>query len=208
MDFKKERLVYTNDGRLLDGHGKSIMMDWEFPIMKKSAEVICRNGGRVLNVGFGMGLIDSEIQGYNIDEHWIIELHPDVHDYMIKEGWHDKPNVKILYGDWRDFIEHLPKFDGIFIDTWGEELYEFHRKIPNILKEDGVYSFFNNTSLNKTDLKIRESDWGYLKDICNYSIEEIYINKIPSDIQQSNTNQYYWGENYNKYYCPILTLKK
>ncbi len=41
-------LTYTDDGRLLDENGAAIMMDWEEPIMDKSAEIICRNGGRVL----------------------------------------------------------------------------------------------------------------------------------------------------------------
>ncbi len=35
-------LTYTDDGRLLDENGAAIMMDWEEPIMEKSAEIICR----------------------------------------------------------------------------------------------------------------------------------------------------------------------
>ena len=80
--YEDRNLTYTDDGRLLDENGFAIMMDWEDPIMEKSAEIICQNGGRVLNVGFGMGIIDSYIEEYDIEEHWIIEAHPDVYKKM------------------------------------------------------------------------------------------------------------------------------
>jgi hypothetical protein len=38
------------------------MMGWEGPLMVKHAEVICAGGGDILNVGFGLGLIDNEVQ--------------------------------------------------------------------------------------------------------------------------------------------------
>jgi hypothetical protein len=38
------------------------MMGWEGPLMVKHAGIICANGGDILNVGFGLGLIDEEIQ--------------------------------------------------------------------------------------------------------------------------------------------------
>ncbi len=42
--------------------GEAVMMGWEGPLMVKHADIICANGGDVLNVGFGLGLIDDEIQ--------------------------------------------------------------------------------------------------------------------------------------------------
>jgi len=113
MDYIDQRLTYTDDGRLMDEEGMAVMMDWEDPIMKKSAEIICQKGGRVLNVGFGMGIIDTYIEDYDIEEHWIIETHLDVYTKMLQDGWHLKPHVKILYGDWRWYLQFLPKFDGI-----------------------------------------------------------------------------------------------
>ncbi len=208
MSYLNEKLIYTKDGRLLDEEGKAIMMDWEYPIMKKSAELICKNGGRVLNVGFGLGLIDDEIQKHDVDEHWIIEIHPDVYKKMLIDGWHLKQNVKILFGDWRFFVDHLPKFDGIFIDTWGEELFGFHQKVPYFIKENGVYSFFNNTSFNKTDLKIREQDWSFLNLHFDYEIEELPLEIVDDSLKQSKSGSIYWEPEYKKYYCPKLTLKK
>lgn len=39
------------------------MMGWEAPLMEQHARVICRQGGgHYLNVGFGLGIIDTHIQ--------------------------------------------------------------------------------------------------------------------------------------------------
>lgn len=41
-------------------------------------QAICSGGGDVLNVGFGLGLVDMAIQSKNPRSHTIIEAHPDV----------------------------------------------------------------------------------------------------------------------------------
>lgn len=41
-------------------------------------QAICSGGGVVLNVGFGLGLVDSAIQTHNPRSHTIVEAHPDV----------------------------------------------------------------------------------------------------------------------------------
>jgi hypothetical protein len=39
------------------------MMGWEQPLMVKHAALICGDGGKdVMNVGFGLGLVDDAIQ--------------------------------------------------------------------------------------------------------------------------------------------------
>ena len=38
------------------------MMEWEGPLMEQHAQVICVGGGHMLNVGFGLGLVDEAIQ--------------------------------------------------------------------------------------------------------------------------------------------------
>lgn len=43
--------------------GEAVMMGWEAPLMEQHARVICGNGGgHYLNVGFGLGIIDTYIQ--------------------------------------------------------------------------------------------------------------------------------------------------
>ena len=123
------------------------MMGWEDPIMKKSAELICYNKGRILNVGFGLGLIDTYIQSHRVQEHWIIEAHPDVQNKMKKDGWDKKSNVTCLFDKWQNVLDKLPKFDGIYFDTWKESLNPFHKIVPNILKSGGKYTYWSPADL-------------------------------------------------------------
>ena len=41
--------------------------------MKETSDILCSNGGSVLNVGFGLGIIDTYIRNHNPKEHHIIE---------------------------------------------------------------------------------------------------------------------------------------
>ncbi|CAI8599318.1 unnamed protein product [Vicia faba] len=103
-------------------------------------------GGHVLNIGFGMGLFDTAIQQYSPVKHTIVEAHPEVYERMLRDGWGEKENVRIIFGRWQDVLPQLETYDGIFFDTYGEyyeDLREFHQHLPVLLKPDGVYSFFN-----------------------------------------------------------------
>ena len=78
--------------------------------------------------------------------HTIIEAHPDVIRRMKEKGWDKKENVRIVEGRWQDVIHKVGPFDGIFYDTYAEDdsdLKEFHSHLPRLLKENGVYSFYN-----------------------------------------------------------------
>lgn len=101
---------------------------------------------RVLNVGFGLGIIDGYIQELGPAEHVIVEAHPDVLAHMRQTGWEAKPGVRVVAGRWQDVVEQLGPFDGVFFDTYGEyaeDMREFHAHLPRLLAPGGVYSFFN-----------------------------------------------------------------
>ena len=51
---------------LVSSAGEGVMMDGEAPLMERHAEIICQGGGDVLNVGFGMGIIDGCIQHHKV----------------------------------------------------------------------------------------------------------------------------------------------
>jgi protein arginine N-methyltransferase 2 len=122
-DYLRQRLQYTEDGQsLLDQDQDAVMMEWERPLMKAHAQIMMEEGRRrVLNVGFGMGIIDSALQEYQPDMHIIIEAHPDVYRRMLQDGWDRKPNVRLCFGRWQDVVPHLIaeqiKVDSIFFDT-------------------------------------------------------------------------------------------
>ena len=72
-DYKDREIIYTKK-LLLDDNGRAIMMEWEKPLMELAAKTICKGGGKILNVGFGMGYIDDAIQKENIEHHTIMKI--------------------------------------------------------------------------------------------------------------------------------------
>lgn len=205
--YIQQILTYTEDGRLMDETGQAVMMEWERPIMEQAAQVVTRNGGRVLNVGFGMGIIDTEIEKYPITEHWIIEPHLDVYTKMLNDGWHLKPHVTILYGDWQFYMKYLPEFDGIYIDTWDEQIWDFLKNTPNMLKKGGVLSFFNNPRGDEKGLHMSQEEYDILSPICQIDFETIELNHIDGPDKQTANGGFYWHPDWKTYYCPIVKLK-
>ncbi|CAH9091376.1 unnamed protein product [Cuscuta europaea] len=144
-DYLEDRVSFSED-KIMDAESKAVMMAWEKPLMEAHAKAVCSNGGHILNIGFGMGLVDAAIQQYAPSSHTIIEAHPEVYDRMIHQGWGKKENVKIIFGRWQNVVSKLESYDGIFFDTYGEyyeDMREFHQYLPKLLKPAGIYSFFN-----------------------------------------------------------------
>ncbi|KAK9215755.1 hypothetical protein WN944_007761 [Citrus x changshan-huyou] len=144
-DYLEDRVSFS-EGKLVDSDSKAIMMAWEKPLMEAHAKAICSGGGHILNIGFGMGLVDTAIQQYSHVTHTIVEAHPEVYERMLRTGWSEKNNVKIIFGRWQDNLSQLESYDGIFFDTYGEyyeDLREFHQHLPKLLKPGGIYSYFN-----------------------------------------------------------------
>jgi len=149
-------LQYSPGGtRLLDADKNAVMMDWEGGLMREHARILCerpemtdRSELHIMNVGFGLGLVDEAIQSFKPARHTIIEAHPDVYAKMLRDGWAQRPGVKILFGRWQDFLMNgeLESYDGIFWDTFGEHYRDqkvFHDAVPMLLKPEGIFSFFN-----------------------------------------------------------------
>jgi protein arginine N-methyltransferase 2 len=208
QDYLNQSLTYTKDGRLLDQNGHAVMMDWEDEIMRHQAEGICQNGGDILNVGFGMGIIDTYIEDHRPRTHWIIEGHPDVQRKIIEDGWLKKPHVKVIFKPWQDVLHFLPKFDGVYFDTWGEDQGYFDANVQKILKPDGIYSFFNNPRGDEEGHHMGEPSFSILKHFFNWELKEIKIPHIdPIDTQRTDGG-YYWHPNNTTYWNPICTLKQ
>ncbi len=203
-----QNLSFTDDGRLLSEDGNAIMMDWERPIMEFQAKHICNNNGDILNVGFGMGIIDTCIETYNINSHTIIEQHPDVIKKIMKDGWLKKPHVKIIFSKWQEVMYYLPKYDGIYIDTWNEMFTEFIEYSINILKPGGILSFFNNPLDDHIGDHIPDKYRDFIYKHFEVNFEEMEIPVIGSNIEQSGSETSgYWHPKNKIYYSPILTLK-
>jgi len=155
--YLKSELRYK-EGILLDESDNAVMMDWEDQIMRRHAETINPKPGlKVMNVGHGLGLVDTAIQTHNPAEHHIIEAHPQVHKRLRQTGWYDKPNVHIHEGRWQDILPKLIEqgvvLDGIYYDTFAEDyaaLKEFFAEyVVQLLAPDGVFGWYNGLGADR-----------------------------------------------------------
>jgi glycine amidinotransferase len=150
-----EREQLTEDRLDIEGH--PVMQRWETPYMGKLAEVATRNGGRVVEVGFGMAISATAVQGHPIGEHIIMEANGDVFKRLehFAEGAPSK--VTPLGPDlWQNSIQKIEdnSIDGILYDTYPlnkEEQhthqFDFIREARRILKPGGIMTYCNLTSL-------------------------------------------------------------
>ena len=115
-EYLSRGVRYDGD-RLIDAEDDAVMMQWEAPLMEEHAARLCTSGGDVLNVGFGMGIIDTAIAARQPRSHTIVEAHPEVYERMVKDGWTTRPGVRVLFGRWQDVLPKLdePQFDGVHI---------------------------------------------------------------------------------------------
>lgn len=84
----------------------ALLLCWPF------VQAICQQGGDILNIGFGLGLVDCAIQSRSIKSHTIVEAHPDVLQRMEEGGWMTKENVRVVRGRWQDVLPQLHTYDG------------------------------------------------------------------------------------------------
>lgn len=110
-NYLEDRVSFSED-KLMDSNSKAVMMAWEKPLMEAHAKAVCSGGGHILNIGFGMGLVDTAIQQYSPVTHTIVEAHPEVYERMLRSGWGEKDNVKIIFGRWQDVLSQLESYDG------------------------------------------------------------------------------------------------
>jgi len=154
LDYLQSAAKYEGD-LIQETTRDAVMMEWERPLMQAHAQALFSDGARsVLNVGFGMGIIDEMFQSFGPVRHVISEAHPDVLKEMRRRGWFDKPNVFVAEGRWQDRIDEIIRngpYDAVFFDTFGEhldDLREFHQRLPQLVSATGAYSFFNGMCPN------------------------------------------------------------
>ncbi|GAA5978995.1 hypothetical protein JCM11641_000118 [Rhodosporidiobolus odoratus] len=184
--FLSRPLTFVTDSSgqpiALDEEGNGVMMGWEKPIMeatvramveqekapwgldrkgKKREDLLREEEGEretlnVVNVGFGLGIVDSLLQQHQPTQHLIIEPHPSVLAFAKENGWYEKPGVRIYEGTWRDWLKDLEEgkeegygcWDAIYFDTYSEhyhDLHAFFQTLPDLLSSSphARFSFFH-----------------------------------------------------------------
>ncbi len=190
--FEERELVFKEDSIIMKDSWlpeteTEVMMSWEDSLMKRHAEVVCSNGGDILEIGFGMGISANYIQGLNPTSHTIVENHPQIIE-KLEEWASDKPNVKIVNGSWYNKQDEFGIYDGIFYDAFGDRDWKkFKDVLPNITKEGTIFTFWNNCD-DRTNNHDLDEEYGVV-------YEEIEI-----DPPQ---NSYF---NHKKYYLPKVII--
>ena len=171
--FEEQNLIFTDtaitvEDNLDNSHSnQEVMGSWEDSLMKRHAEVVCENGGDILEIGFGMGISANYIQQQNPDSHTIIESHPQVIE-KLKVWAEDKPNVIVVEGHWHDVTGSLGIYDGIFYDTFGDKkLAEFKDACNQLTKSGSIITFWNHYGVME-----RDNAYGFID---NVSYEEIEV---------------------------------
>lgn len=153
--------AFSESGDSLEILGNPVMEKWEDAYMGELATVAASNGGKVLEVGFGLGLSASHIQSHsNVSEHVIIEFNREVYERLeafAARAAERGRTVTPIFGDWKTVVSDIPdsSFDGILYDTYplSEAERDTHQfgfisraNAYRILKPRGVLTYCNLTS--------------------------------------------------------------
>lgn len=157
-DWSTAKAVFNKHS--LEIYGQPVMQDWESPYMERLADVACLNGGRVLELGFGMGISARFIQNLNITSHVIIEANWEVYKKLKEFSKKAKKITESHFGFWEEVCPNFASesFDGILFDTYPlrpEDIhrnhYAFFREANRLLKPDGVLTYYSDESDSYSD---------------------------------------------------------
>ena len=144
--------------------GAPVMEDWEAPYMAALADVACSRGGRVLEVGFGLGLSAYAIDAFGdmggdegqqqprVTEHVIIEANKDVACEARRFAATARIPTVVIEDFWQQAAESLPSssFDGVLFDVFplarqeviDGECASFYATAARLLKPAGLFTFY------------------------------------------------------------------
>ncbi|NES81808.1 MAG: class I SAM-dependent methyltransferase [Moorea sp. SIO2B7] len=162
--WSDQKALQTDEKLVIEGH--PVMERWETPYMEAFAELVTRNGGRILECGFGLGISAGAIQSYSPEEHIIIEANQDVFQGLIDFQKNAVNQVTPILGLACEVLDSFQEqsFEGIFYDTYPLNADEQHthqfnfvQKAYPLLKTGGTLSYCNLTSTGV--LKNRYDSW-------------------------------------------------
>ena len=185
-----------NDLMLLNcDNGYQVMMEWEKQYMVDLIEKL-NPSGKVLEIGFGLGISASEIQKYDIESHTIIERDPEV--LKVAHDWASKQNhtVYIVEGKWQNALHHLGTFDSIFFDD-----------SPDVVEDEldlRGYKFFYDILKSHVNANCRYS-W-FCSELTHLIVNPFVTYDV--DIKQYDIPDYCEYTSGNEMYLPLMTFKR
>lgn len=210
MKTHAQNATYTiKDDCIIDeSTGWDVMSTWETPIMQLHADMVCANGGHILEFGFGMGISAGLIQEHDIESHTIIEINDGIYDRLV-EWAKDKPNVIPVKGNWYDDIPTTRKYDAIFYDGFGDMINKrfFPGRIMQHCKEGTIITWYNNflEKQSQYDGDIKKVD-GHKKIEQFDRTERITYQEVELSIPERARIDWYLKGDGNVYYAPQLII--
>lgn len=156
--------------RCLDQDSNMVMAGWETEIMRRTAALLCEDlperyevhdedgevrteGFSVLNIGYGLGIVDDFFQGYKPARHVIVEPHPDAVAFFKSRPIAGAEGVQLVEKTWEEalldpeFAASLGDFDVVYADPFAQDYKHLKRLfdvLPNLLSGPKArFSFFH-----------------------------------------------------------------
>ena len=229
--------LHIENNNLLDSDNNGVMMTWETEIMQQTVDLLkpsspSPDGPRVLNIGFGLGIIDTIFQNLTPapQTHHIVEAHPDVLSSLSSPShafgptWSSSTTSanQILPGKWQSVIpqviEQGQKYDIIYFDTFGEDYAQlklfFQEYVPELLDDGGVFGFFNGLGADrrvcydvyKRVVEIDMEECGMGVEWVNVDVGEEVAGKKEGEGEWKGVRRRYWVlDEYRLPICRMLT---
>lgn len=153
-EWLRSAAEYTT-GALTIG-GFQVMQGWEDGYMAELAAIAARSGGRILEVGFGMGISARYIQRcQEVRSHVVIECHQDVVRFALAQCAEGVSSGRLILvnGFWEDVVPCLQgeSFDGILFDSIELDRephpfnsFAFFHAAHRLLRPGGVFTYFSD----------------------------------------------------------------
>jgi guanidinoacetate N-methyltransferase len=138
------------NGGLLIG-SEQVMQYWERPLMRQLAAFATRRGGRVLEVGFGLGISASYVMEAGCEEYCVVEAHPVIAERARQWGKAQPVPVRVIEDFWQNAVGTIGRFDGVLFDTFpmnAEERsrnhFPFLGQAPRLLNEGAYLTYYSD----------------------------------------------------------------
>lgn len=149
LDWRHAELSYTADG--LNIGNFQVMQYWELPIMRQLALFATRGKGRVLEIGFGLGISANYVMQCGCSEYVIVEAHPEVAAKARDWAQQQSTRVTVVEEFWQNIINTLGSFDGVIFDTYpmrdderSKNHYPFIPIAKTLLNKEGVVTYYSD----------------------------------------------------------------
>ncbi|KAK6348672.1 Arginine N-methyltransferase 2 [Orbilia javanica] len=210
-----------DDEKILDEDKNGVMMSWESNIMSLTVQNLLTPptpaGPKVLNIGYGMGIIDSYFQSSTPapSSHHIIEAHPQILEKLSTSPISKQPGVIIHAGRWQEILPKLVNdgdvtFDAIYFDTFAEDYSQlklfFTEYVIALLNPEGKFGFFNGLGADRQiayDVYKKVVDIDLLEAGLETEWVEVEIDskKMEGDGEWKGVRRKYWD--LEKYWLPV-----